>query len=712
MAQNIEKKNSKIEAKRERRFCRYEKRFSAHEYNGRGKEFIKEISGSLDIIVASPFPVNCVLVETVEANRNSGALARLLAYETGCRTLYTSKGFKAVEVDSVKRQYLEIVNRSKAKAVIELRTNDTSSKKIRIGGIGHNAEDSSSFFQRAAQYVIEYEYRDSMDKDIVEVGYMPEKSILFDIADRLQTPILILDIKESELRTTDARSFERVFTAIKKILMLLSSLDWAADSYDVYRVWQASSKSQIPQDKVAFVKKANNIFEENDFLHICSFEGIHETVRANAVNDNTLSELDTFLTLHPIGIKEDYVVLTNRLIEILFGREWFEGTEELPGLRGIPIIVYKNKKERYEIGIPKADQVNNIAFSSALYKEKMELSSKYDYLVFNNYTDSRIYIEVEKSDYQDNGRVKSKEGIINAKKVMLPRYYRLMMGYLEKPLKMIRAEEYCKIILDIPEKNEVTEKTDNTLKYEITKEDFHRCYQKTSKQPYYKLVEEKAHLESEEKKLYRDSKERVIKYLEKIGVYSHVELIRVPKQVKPKKKMRGRIRGLREKLCLKILKGTIGKAEYILKTSRAGVTDDKNSVARLNSNMMSLIGVSENDKILIRFGDNITTLRVLAKDDLTDYEIGIPSAGRRALKMNSMNDIVIVHRDMSHTFKRHSQEQTIAILGTVLAVAQVLTAFEIFTDSWLGIVIAVVVCILAIILILYFALSEERVKVK
>lgn len=191
-----------------------------------------------------------------------------------------------------------------------------------------------------------------------------------------------------------------------------------------------------------------------------------------------------------------------------------------------------------------------------------------------------------------------------------------------------------------------------------------------------------------------------------------MDLIRIPKRVKPKKKVPERLYDFWQKFRITVLKITIGKAEYILKTKWAGDTDDKNSVVRLNCNMMSLIGVSENDKVRIRFGEKMVLLRVLPKEDLSDYEISIPSSGRCALGMNSMNDIVIVHRDMAHTFKRHSQEQTIAILGTVLAVAQVLTAFEVFTKSWIGIIVAVIVCIVAIILMLYLALSEERVKVK
>lgn len=714
MALKEEKKINRIESKREKRFNKYERTFSAHKYNGHGKEFMKEISGTSDVLVVSPFSVNCNEPELIKVNRFSGALARLLAYETGCRGIFASKTFKTEERDTVRSKYTDIISNSHTKVIIELRTNSVSEPMLRVSEGGYIPENKGSFFNRLAIYIAEYECRDSVNKAIAEVNNNYANSMICDIAKNLEIPVLILDFKECDLQPSNTKGFKKIYVILKRILILLTSLDFEADNYDVYRVWQASAKSQIPQDKVEFINIKDTPFEKNAFLHMCSFEGIHETARVNTISENTLLELDAFLELHPVGKRDDYVVLTNRLIETLFGREWFEGHEKLPGLRGIPIILYENKRERYEIGIPKANQVNNIALSSALYKEKWELSNQYDYLVFNRYSDSKIYIEVEKPEcnYNDNGRVKSQDGIPNAKKVMLPRYYRLMMGYLEKPLKTIRAEEYWKIVLDIPEKNKKDKKNESGLKYEITKEDFKRCYQEISGQAYFQFVEEKDVKSKDEKKLYKESKQRIVKYFEKIGIYSHVDLIRVPKKAKPRKKLKRTIHELIEKIHIKILKITIGKAEYILKTRWVGDTDDKNSVARLNNNMMSLIGVSENDKILIRFGDNITTLRVLPKNELSDYEIGIPASGRKTLKMNSMNDIVIVHRDMSHIFKRHSQEQTIAILGTVLAVAQVLTAFEIFTKSWLGIVVAVVVCILAIIFMLYFALGEERVKVK
>ena len=187
-----------------------------------------------------------------------------------------------------------------------------------------------------------------------------------------------------------------------------------------------------------------------------------------------------------------------------------------------------------------------------------------------------------------------------------------------------------------------------------------------------------------------------------MGVFNNVEILRVPKEVKQKEKICVRLKRWIDKLKIKILKKAIGKSEYLLKTEWTSETDDRNNIARLSSNMMSLLGVLENDKILVRFGKKQEILRVLANDDLTDYQIGIPASARKKLGMNSINDIVIVHRDMVHIFWRHSEEQTIAILGTVLAV------FQVISQIWIG----VLLCLIVIPLIMYFVLNEERVKVK
>lgn len=676
------------------------------------KNCLKEISGTTGIVVAAPCAGNGSDMAPVNARHFTGAMARLLADETGCGSLFARKRIREDVRVQMKEEFMGRMKEQEVNLIVELCASPFKKSMIRLGESGYIQGEQLSFFERLAKYVIEYEYRDLKKAVPVELFNYAQGTVLSKVSQKLKKPLLVIEINENLFKPEDTKAFERMYRTLKKMIVLLSNLDWKSDKCDVYRVWQTDANSQIPQDKIAFADgKAS--FSENSFLHISSFEGMQETVRVNKISDSTKNELKKYFTQHgSVGKFNEYVILTNRLIENLFGREWFEGEEEHPGLRGAPVIVYENTSERYEIGIPKADQLDSIWLSTGLYDEKRKLSDKYDFLLFNRYSDSRIYIEMEDADYGDKGRVKSGDGRLRAQKVMMPRYYRLMMGYLEKPLKTIRAEEYWKIISDIMKIRETMENSVDAQKDGITKEDFDRCYRKVSQQAYFQLIEEDEKPDDDkDRQLYEASREKIVRYLEKIGAYDQVDLIRVPKRIKPEKKIHEKFFDFVKRSWMWVLEKTIGKVECRLKTTWAGNSDDKNSVARLNSNMMSLIGVSENDKICIRFGDSSITLRVLPEDDLSDYEIGIPSSGRRLLGMNSMNDIVVVNRDMSHIFKRHSQIQTIAILGTVLAVIQVLDSFVFFQEGK-GVVLAVIVCILMVIFMLYFALNEERVKVK
>ena len=704
---NQQKTNAR---KRIRKIEKFERDFAAHGYQGKGKTFIKGTGDASCVVVAAPYSVDCVDRKEKIANKFSGGFARLLAAESGCKALLAQKTYKDVDRHIVYDECRKELEDRKIRILLELRSHSSEDDIVVLSNGAEDERKSEQFGQKLARYIFEYVLRESgILNGVVREDVCLQRSILSETACGLGLPCIIIDIHDRFLDTENIELFQAVYDALTKIITMLSGMDWKADCWDVYRVWQAEAGSQIPQDKIEIMCDAGSKFRKNSFLHICSFYGIHETVRAREVSEGTQKELHNYLAeTGTEGMPCEYAILTNRLIETLFGREWYEQDEEWPGLRGIPVIVYESKYEEYEIGIPKANQVDGIALSTALYNEKIRSmeDGEYDYLLFNRYSDSRFYIEIASSDYRDNGRVKDGDGKPNAKKVMMPRYFRLMMGYLENPLRTIRAEEYEEIIDRVRSKS--TASTDDT---DISWENFQDCYKQIQGQSYYQLIEEEAVAENQ-RDSYRKSKEKIEKYLKEIGVYRHVDLIRIPKKSISGRRLRDRLPDLLHKLRIGSLNLTIGKADYILKTRWAGDTDDKHNVARLNNNMMRLVGVSENDKIEIRFGENIITLRVLAGDALSDYEIGIPALGRRELGMNSINDIVVVHRDMMHTFKRHSQEQTIAILGTVLAVVQVLIVFDIFTERWTGMIVAILVCVIAVILILYFALSEERVKVK
>ena len=70
--------------------------------------------------------------------------------------------------------------------------------------------------------------------------------------------------------------------------------------------------------------------------------------------------------------------------------------------------------------------------------------------------------------------------------------------------------------------------------------------------------------------------------------------------------------------------------------------------------------------------------------------------------MNSVNDVVTVERNMNHILSKYSQVQAMTILGTLLAVSEVLP------DVWTSLAVSA----LAAPVLVYFVLREEREKVR
>jgi hypothetical protein len=194
---------------------------------------------------------------------------------------------------------------------------------------------------------------------------------------------------------------------------------------------------------------------------------------------------------------------------------------------------------------------------------------------------------------------------------------------------------------------------------------------------------------------------RVIALQQYLGVDDHIDLLRIPKRKTKSMTLGGRVVGAWRLIVNKLLEKIVGKVECSLRSTWTSETDDKNNVARLSPNMMSLIGVSENDKIVVRYGEDRAVLRVLAGANMVDYMIGLPAPTRKALKLSSVN-VVVVHRDMNHIFKRHSLVQNMALVGLVLAITQITT------NLW----VLLLCCVVFLPVSLYFILNEERIKVR
>ena len=744
-----------------------EKKFSRNLYNGGGKMPFVIHAGQIPIMVSAPHAINQYREGSVKyADKFTGGLAMFLHKMTQCHVIYSTK-YSGVDPNyddntndtnlyqTTLREYIKNHNicvlidlhgASKDKEyAVEMGT-----APIRdANGLVTNEDYSLNgypFIAKLIKYAFEFFFRDcAIEKKAVW------KNVIFDagkqntvtkyISENTGCSCIQLEINGHYRDITRPIELTRLIEGLEYIIGTLSNIDWNAKQIDVFRLWQ--SNIHKPQDKVLYcphVSSQTN-FRTNSLLFICSSLGEPELVRLSEANERLIQDLNNGLQDDGIDIQEElkyeYLFLTNRLIEQLFNREWLQGVETKPYLRRLPIVLYENNEDSYNVGLPKADKIDRVYFSTELYNSKLVESEKFNFIIFNRYTDSRLNIDFLGVNYQDNGRVRDYNGS-PAKKVMLPRYYKRLLGYLDKPLIVIREEEFLSLKVQIEKKvsdclrdmycksgtcyvlarsnnaftsllkkigynqdlnNNLSEEEYNTLRKELIiyiQNPLVSSYKKIVGEAFYKLEIEKSDTRNFEKTT------SIIFEIQKFwGLYDKIEILRVLKEKDQTSILQQAIAFI-NKIIDWIIEKFIGKVEYSLRAEWTSETDDSNNVARLSPSMMSLLGIAENDKILIRYGDSKEILRVLSCENLLDYEIGIPAPTRKKMGMNSINDIVVVCRDIRHAFKRHSLEQTIAIIGVIFAVFQ-------FTDD---IQYGIISCLILIPLVLYFILNEERIKVQ
>lgn len=641
---------------------------------------VKVIKGNCPILVISSGNLKYRKMNK-KNNSTLVSLIKMLGSDSGLHCLYSlyNASSKKQNADKTVSEYADT---NGIRVIIDLEIAESEDDTLTCISSEKEDNKTSKNVVQAIEYSFDHLYRNRDDALNVKTEFRDE-----DVKDELENVVpayVNLKISRKYLDTKNKKRFADFYGSLLKTLTMLSNVDWDASDIRVYRLRQ--SKSHKPQDRAEMSMPANTLnFKEGSLINICSYGNEPEKVRLHLFDDVKKKENKT-------NIDDNRIYLTNRSIENLFGREWIEGKEEKPGLYNAPVIVYSREKETYGIGLPKANRIDGIFFSSTLYEEKQAESRMYDYAIFNRYTDSRLYIDYKNTNYEDYGRVVDKEGN-PAKKIMIPRYYKRLLGYLDYPMRIIRSEEYADIIGGIEDKETVKA--------------FEECYEKINGEVYYRLRKEyisneNGEAEADDNPEKKKYKNLVIEQQKTLHLYDRIELLKIPKNNSKPEGLFKTIKKCADKFKMSLLKSTIGKSEYLLKTEWTSETDDRNNIARLSPNMMSLLGVSENDKVFIVFGRRREILRVLANDELTDYQIGIPANARKKLGMNSVNDIVVVHRDMVHIFLRHSEEQVIAILGTVLAV------FQVINEAWIG----VVICVVLTPLIMYFVLNEERIKVK
>ena len=740
---------------------RYEKRFSCYHYNGRGAKNFVIKEGRIPVMISAPHAVNHSRNgELKKADKYTGAIAELLHRRLGCHIIYTTRfGNCDPNYDSnINKENLyqtaieQYIAAHDIKVLIDIHGASASRNyAVEMGTAPFKNEDGVEystpslhgydFIVDLIRYSFDYALKDVMqpkDKRRVALNEIfsagKQNTITKYISQNTPVACVQLEINAIYRNCENPGHFSQLLKGLMLIVYLLGEIDWGNNKIEVYRMWQSTKHK--PQDVVELDCREG---KDNLSLRICAHNDSCDVV-LRPIGDRNKELLQNYINNCDYAVDtSEYVVLTNRLIETIYGREWIVENEGKPMLCDAPVILCGSEIERYEIGTPKANQLENIYFSTMLYDAKKSIASNYSFIVYNRFTDTHFHIDFDKADYRDFGRVRSND--VPAKKIMIPLYYKQLLGYQDCPFKMIREELYHNIVGNLlctevrsfldrvyQLDNETYRlnkellygeslynlviKIDNTLEtegflsqlsrneYILLKDKIHDRFKGVFAACYKKLPEDAFYYLNEDADLEQSKK--WVGELEKIlGFYKYIELIKKPRNKKVSSGL-GRILSLGTKIRDCFLDKLIGKSEYLLKTEWCSKTDDKNNVARLSQDMMSLLGVSENDKVVINFGDNRQVVRVLVKKSLTNYQIAIPAHIRKRLKMNSVNDIVSVHRDMAHTFMRTSQAQIIAILGTILAV------FQISNNTIVDIILSVI----SIPLIWYWILNEERIKVK
>lgn len=747
-----------------RRIKRYEKLFSKNHYNGSGRADFIIKKGRIPIMVSAPHAVNHLRAGANKAaDMYTGAIALYLYEHFGCHIIYQAKYASCdpnydtndhgenkyqtalrnhVEQNGIKFLIdLHGAARNKPYAV-EMGTAPRINSSEEAMGAVESSLKGFPFVANLIKYCFDYVFRDLnfetkkvWKNRIFSAGN--QNTVTKYISSVTSCPCVQLEINRNFRDMELPQLLKALIDGLSMLVSYLEHVDWSAKTIQAFRLGQ--SYYHIPQDKVELDISQIALFKKNSLLHVMSQFGNIEMVRLYDVEKNAQERLMNIISkendYENVDISE-YLFLTNRLIENLWHRNWIQGEEQSSKLLGIPIILYENKRDILKMGVVKADQVGEIFFSSNLYKSKIEESKLFDFVLFNRNNDSRLHIDFAKADYHDNGR------IINPR-VMIPKYYKDLLGFSERPLSLVRKEEYMLLIERI---NVDTSSFLSDIYGAQNKKQFILDVELLKVHPFYALLQKigvdlegtfQTMIDDVEKALLKDT---LIDYCSKLlskcyqlqsgtifynldtslsnieeggqiqkqvceiekyyGWFDYVEILKVPKT--DKKKDKHFFVRLWDSIRKKMLEIIIGKTEYCMKTCWTNLTDDKNNVARISRNMMNLLGVSENDKVVIKYGQREAVVRVLEGEDYTDSQVGVPAPVRKSLGMNSTNDLVVLYRDMRYIFKRHSQEQTVAIIGTVLAV------FQVINDITIGILL----CILFVPIIIYFALNEERIKVK
>lgn len=170
----------------------------------------------------------------------------------------------------------------------------------------------------------------------------------------------------------------------------------------------------------------------------------------------------------------------------------------------------------------------------------------------------------------------------------------------------------------------------------------------------------------------------LVKVLRKSG-YFNMKLLVIACE-----KPRGSIFRLMKKAWEKALYVIIGYKRIKLSAIRPLPVDESSRVVRLTSNIMKILGIDENDKVIVSYGNREINMRALSfgqfdavknvnligsEQDL-EYMVGLPAVVRRELSIFDIHSVVSIRRDMNFVFWKKSHMQIIPLLGVLITITQ------------------------------------------
>ena len=626
-----------------RQIEKLDEKFSGNEYNGTGSRQFMIQKGRIPVMISAPHAVNHFREGKIKyADMLTGGIAEYLREQTGCHLICATRyeeadgNYDPADTCNYKKELAEYVKKNRIRMLIDLhgiKAGGEIAAELGTGGEGDPSLGNYGFLAEFVKITLEtsmQEYLAQDHKKIVKNIHFAAKNpntVTHFISQQTGIPCFQLEINREYRDVRSPERLEAMVQGLQNMIETLAELDWDADRYLARKAMQ--SKTHFPQNKIELSPADRDYLQEEDVVFV---KGSSDRVELAQI-------------VYREERKPGEIALTNRLIDQLFPGQDYHGQ---------PVTLYWGCNDRYGIGRPTAG-FEGIGLTEQLYEELKQEEDRYDYVLYNRYTEARMHLKLKNYGKRPE------------KKIFMPYYYRELMG-VEFPLA------------------EVSEKGFEKLK---------AAWQEVQEQ----LTA--AYVYDEEQKVYRleDPKE-----LKNVNWRSGLQL-EILKVKKNKKEVSGKDR--LQKLYFRLLQKLIGYVEYDMRVAIPKISDDNYETARLSTDMMKLLGVSENDEIEITFGDNTERVRVLEieKDDDTfgrqDMIIGVPAETRRNLEI-MLNDVVKVRRNMRYTFVRNINQQLFAIFGTVL------TIVTLSDNLWFRIVAS----ILAVPFVTYVTFAEERVKVQ